>query len=45
VTGKTLAENVESLPGLHEGQDIIKPLSNPIKPTGAYKTNRIAGLN
>lgn len=34
MTGKTLAENVEHLPGLKEGQDIIKPLSSPIKKTG-----------
>ena len=34
VTGKTLAENLESLPGLKEGQKIIFPLSNPIKKTG-----------
>ena len=34
VTGKTLGENIESLPGLKEGQKIIFPLSNPIKKTG-----------
>ncbi|MGA7160764.1 MAG: dihydroxy-acid dehydratase [Bacteroidota bacterium] len=34
VTGKTLAENLESLPGLKEGQKIIFPLSHPIKKTG-----------
>jgi dihydroxy-acid dehydratase len=34
VTGKTLAENVAELPSLAEGQDIIRPLDNPIKPTG-----------
>lgn len=34
VTGKTLAENLEKLQGLKEGQDLIRPLSNPIKPTG-----------
>jgi dihydroxy-acid dehydratase len=34
VTGKTLAENVASLPGLKPGQKIVQPLSNPIKPTG-----------
>jgi dihydroxy-acid dehydratase len=34
VTGKTLAENLESLPGLAEGQAVIRPLVNPIKPTG-----------
>ena len=34
VTGKTLAENLAQLPGLPEGQDIIRPLDNPIKPSG-----------
>ncbi len=34
VTGKTLAENLEDLPDLKEGQTIIRPLSNPIKETG-----------
>jgi len=34
VTGKTLAENVEKLPGLLEEQKVIYPLSNPIKKTG-----------
>jgi dihydroxy-acid dehydratase len=34
VTGKTLAENVQDLPGLKPGQQIVRPLSNPIKPTG-----------
>jgi dihydroxy-acid dehydratase len=34
VTGKTLAENIEDLPPLAEGQVIIRPLANPIKPTG-----------
>ena len=34
VTGKTLAENVESLPGLKEGQSIVRPVSNPIKSSG-----------
>lgn len=34
VTGKTLAENLIDLPGLDENQDIIKPISNPVKPTG-----------
>lgn len=34
VTGKTLAENLESLPGLKEGQKIIRPLNNPLKKTG-----------
>ncbi|OBZ83341.1 Dihydroxy-acid dehydratase [Choanephora cucurbitarum] len=34
VTGKSLEENLHSLPGLPHGQDIIRPLSNPIKSTG-----------
>ena len=34
VTGKTLAENVESLPGLSEGQTVLRPWEDPIKPTG-----------
>jgi dihydroxy-acid dehydratase len=34
VTGKTLAENVESLPGLKDGQDVIWPVSKPMKATG-----------
>lgn len=33
VTGKTLAENVADLPGLSEGQQIVHPVSNPIKAT------------
>jgi dihydroxy-acid dehydratase len=34
VTGKTLSENLETLSGLKEGQDLVYPLSNPIKKTG-----------
>lgn len=34
VTGKTLAENLENVPDLQEGQDVIKPLDKPIKATG-----------
>ncbi len=34
VTGKTVKENLEALPGLKEGQDIVRPLSNPLKATG-----------
>ena len=34
VTGKTIAENLFSLPSLKKGQPIIRPLSNPIKPSG-----------
>ena len=34
VTGKTLAENIEPYPSLPQDQVIIRPLNNPIKPTG-----------
>ncbi|KAG7995577.1 hypothetical protein I3843_01G116400 [Carya illinoinensis] len=34
VTGKTLAENAASFPPLARGQDVIRPLGNPIKKTG-----------
>lgn len=34
VTGKTIAENLLDVPDLSEGQDVIKPIENPIKPTG-----------
>ena len=34
VTGKTLAENLEGLPGLHEGQKVIRPWEDPIQATG-----------
>jgi dihydroxy-acid dehydratase len=34
VTGKTLGENLSHAPDLPKDQDIIRPLENPIKPTG-----------
>ncbi len=34
VTGKTLAENLEAMPDLSEGQKVVFPLSDPIKQTG-----------
>jgi dihydroxy-acid dehydratase len=34
ITGKTLAENVASFDSLPQGQEIIRSLDNPIKPTG-----------
>tara|TARA_R110000868_G_scaffold5985_6_gene34754 strand:+ start:8604 stop:10298 length:1695 start_codon:yes stop_codon:yes gene_type:complete len=34
VTGKTLAENLLDVADLTEGQDVIKPLENPIKISG-----------
>jgi dihydroxy-acid dehydratase len=33
-TGKTVRENLETVPGLKAGQEIVHSLSNPIKPTG-----------
>ncbi|KAL3467190.1 dihydroxy-acid dehydratase Dad [Aspergillus heterothallicus] len=34
VTGKTMKQNVESWPDFPSGQQVIRPLNNPIKPTG-----------
>ncbi|MFN5768815.1 MAG: dihydroxy-acid dehydratase [Pirellulaceae bacterium] len=34
VTGRTLAENLNDLPGLKEGQSIVRTVNNPLKPTG-----------
>jgi len=34
VTGKTIEENLRELPGLPDGQDLLRPLSNPVKPEG-----------
>lgn len=34
ITGKTLAENLSDVAPLKEGQDLIRPLDKPIKPTG-----------
>jgi dihydroxy-acid dehydratase len=34
VTGKTMKQNMESVPGFPADQQIIRPLSNPIKATG-----------
>jgi len=34
ITGKTIAQNLESLPGLTDGQKIILPVEAPIKKTG-----------
>ncbi len=40
VTGKTLGENLSSLPGLKEGQQIIQPLEKPIKASGHIRIMR-----
>jgi dihydroxy-acid dehydratase len=34
VTGQTVAENLKGLPVLAQGQEIVRPLSDPIKPSG-----------
>lgn len=34
VTGKTIKQNVENAPGFPKDQTIIRPFSNPIKPSG-----------
>jgi dihydroxy-acid dehydratase len=34
VTGKTVAENLSTLPGLKAGQSVFMPLEKPIKPSG-----------
>lgn len=34
VTGKTLAENLATVPSLTDGQEVIKPTEQPIKATG-----------
>ena len=40
VTGKTLAENLEKAPSLPADQDVLRPLSNPIKSTGHLRILR-----
>ena len=34
VTGKTMRENLAELPALAEGQEVVRPMSDPIKATG-----------
>lgn len=40
VTGKTIGENLADLPDLKDGQDVVRPLSNPIKATGHIRIMR-----
>ncbi len=40
VTGKKLSENLADLPGLTDDQDVVRPLDNPIKPTGHIQIMR-----
>jgi dihydroxy-acid dehydratase len=34
VTGKTISENLADVPGMHDGQDLIHSLNDPIKKSG-----------
>jgi dihydroxy-acid dehydratase len=34
VTGRTITDNLQDLPGLTAGQDVFNTIENPIKPTG-----------
>ena len=40
VTGQTLAENLRDLPGLKAGQDLVRPIENPIKASGHIRIMR-----
>ncbi len=40
VTGKTLGENLQSVPGLKAGQTVVHPIENPIKATGHIRILR-----
>jgi dihydroxy-acid dehydratase len=40
ITGKTIAENLASLPALHKGQDVVHDVSKPIKKTGHIRIMR-----
>jgi len=40
VTGHTLAQNLAELPGLAAGQQIVRPIENPIKATGHIRILR-----
>ncbi len=40
VTGNTVADNLADLPGLQTNQEVVRPLANPIKPTGHIRIMR-----
>jgi len=40
VTGKTIAENLQKVPDLTAGNKLIRPVSNPIKPSGHLQVLR-----
>lgn len=39
-TGKTLAENLAELPGLSNGQDVVRPVKEPLKDSGHIRIMR-----
>jgi len=42
--GKTIGENLESVPDLKQGQQVIKPLETPIKETGHLQARAVPFL-
>ncbi len=40
VTGRTMAENLDDVPGLADGQDVIRSVRNPLKATGHIRILR-----
>jgi dihydroxy-acid dehydratase len=40
VTGRSLADNLRDLPGLTDGQDVVRPIDKPIKATGHLRILR-----
>ena len=40
VTGKTIGEDLAALPGLDEGQQVVRPMDRPIKATGHLRILR-----
>ena len=44
VTGKTINENLAKLADLPEGQDIVRPVSNPLKPSGHLQILKVLWL-
>src|SRR5882757_1414907 len=40
ITGKTIAENLASLPALAKGQDVVHPVTTPIKKSGHIRIMR-----
>jgi dihydroxy-acid dehydratase len=40
ITGQTIAENLAGLPGLKAGQEVVRPIADPIKRTGHIRIMR-----